>query len=141
MASTEEILRRAEKDIEEEKLWKEQREKMRQMPKEESDTAQEKKNTSLPSIEEGRGEILPTESQDFSDALAREVYRSTRLLNSSAAGLHSHMRDILSTKDVRPTVARTEQAAMCAREIALLMKAQGDILKSMAGMARGKSDE
>ena len=126
-----ETLRRAAQDAEEERLWKEQKEKMKLTKDDESFMVSRGSNISERSIAPAPNEIQQLESYPSSDDLVREVFRSTKLINSSATDLHSHMRDILNPGDVRPIIDRTEQATACAREIALLMKAQGDLLRAI----------
>jgi len=78
--------------------------------------------------EQTRVEVLPSSFETF----LPEVSRSVKLINDSASALHSHMHRILdTTDDVRPTIDRTEQAVACAREIAVLIKAQSDLIRTM----------
>lgn len=141
MASTEEILRRAEQDIEEERLWREKLKERKSMQEQEHTTEKTEDGFSRPSIERVTKETQLEVLSPSLENLRREVFQSTRLINSSASALHSHMRDILSLEDVRPTLARTEQATTCAREIALLMKAQGDLLRAMRDSSRKRDED
>ena len=81
------------------------------------------------------GEIGQTQVEVLKDSFETflpEVSRSVKLINDSASALHSHMKRVLDTvDDVRPTLDRTEQAVACAREIAVLIKAQSDLIRTM----------
>lgn len=73
-------------------------------------------------------EVLESSFESF----LPEVSRSVKLINDSASALHSHMKRVLDVvDDVRPTLDRTEQAVACAREIAVLIKAQSDLIRTM----------
>lgn len=127
-----EILKAAEQDIAEEKLFKEQREKLK--------FSQNKEMTIVETAPQGSQQLQRADSEEtqavdslsFSETWKPDVSRSVKLVNSSAFALHSHMKRILdTTEDVRPTFDRTEQAVQCAREIALLMKSQSELLRVM----------
>lgn len=85
-----------------------------------------------PSADGGSAGIQPEVLESSSQMLRREGSRSMRLLSSSASVLHSHMRKVLdTTTDVRPTLDRTEQAILCAQNIALLLRTQSEMMRSM----------
>lgn len=78
--------------------------------------------------EQTQVEVLPNSFETF----LPEVSRSVKLINDSASALHSHMKRVLDVvDDVRPTLERTEQAVACAREIAVLIKAQSDLIRTI----------
>lgn len=92
-----------------------------------------------PSASEGSAEIHPEVLESSSQMLKREGSRSMRLLNSSAVALHSHLKRVLdTTNDVRPTLDRTEQAMMCAQNIALLIRTQSEMMRSMRELENEK---
>lgn len=125
-----EILRNAEKEIEEEKQWRERRGEMRLTPVKENITGEIAPNVSQTSMKAVSVETLPADSQTLSESLRPAVLKSAQLAHDSASALHSHMSSILDIKDnVRIVPERTTQATQCAREIALLLKAKSDLLR------------
>ncbi len=92
-----------------------------------------------PSSDGGSAGIQPEVLEVSSQMLKREGSRSMRLLNSSAVALHSHLKRVLdTTNDVRPTLDRTEQAMMCAQNIALLIRTQSEMMRSMRELDKEK---
>lgn len=125
-----EILKNAEKEIEEEKLWRERRTETRLTPVSENTIGEIEPGVLQTSTKVVSVETLHADSQTLSESLKPAVLISAKLAHDSASALHSHMSAILDIKEnVRIVPERTGQAVQCAREIALLLKAKSDLLR------------
>lgn len=126
-----------EKEIEEERLWREKQIQKKSEPITENGIAKTETKDLKPFSGGDSGAIQPEVLKTSSELLRQEGSRSMRLLNSSASALHSHMRRVLDTQeDVRPTLERTEQAVQCAQNIALLLRTQSEMMKAMRELER-----